>query len=595
MVATVKLYYNTGLNPGNCLDSLSKLDTLGFTSRECPQVAILQDRGRVDIRINISYDNVKDADYCKINNVGYWVIGIAMLNENVASLSLQQDFITTIGVSNITILGGWCTRRCVTDDTIFSNVLPENFVPMHELVVDGCTEISNGVSNSGHVNVLLSNINLLDLEAVAEAYTDIDDNKVLVPQLPSVSGGNTLYTFHPNGTATYTTNIAMTTAYNPNNSAVLDGVKKLRSLGIESAIGASYQIPSQWVSAEESGGVYTLLVDNWRHSSSSLSTKWGSYKNNKVYSGQFQTVVCYSICSGERTEFSVEDIVDNSGNINWTLFADVRYNGYPACKPTYFKSKSNDSQFGVIKGAGWQQTPFMYNTASGYDVTASNLTRDLKYRDQVRTQQSFVDIPTRLTSAVTGASSSIGSYVGAVNSAQVYSELPSVQGSPAQYNFSMGAQLTGLNAINSMVNSIGQNSSYLLSNLMDCNNSYRQWLTGLTDAARQLKPEIQFPMIPQLQDFLGNKFYEMRYRLADVDMQRFDNYLTAFGYAVYEPLTKDCFGGRTNFNFVQANDVNIKSNFPLYINSGAIDQIQAGVRIWHTAPSRDKLYDNPIS
>ena len=76
MVATVKLYYNTGLNPGNCLDSLSKLDTLGFTSRECPQVAILQDRGRVDIRINISYDNVKDADYCKINNVGYWVIGI---------------------------------------------------------------------------------------------------------------------------------------------------------------------------------------------------------------------------------------------------------------------------------------------------------------------------------------------------------------------------------------------------------------------------------------------------------------------------------------------------------------------------------------
>lgn len=586
MVATVKLYYNTGLGPGNCLDSISKLDTLGFTSRECPQVAILQDRGRVDIRINISYDNVKDADYCKINNVGYWIVGIAMLNENVASLTLQQDFITTIGVDNITILGGWCTRRCVTDDTIFSNVIPEDFVPMHELVVDGCTEISNGVSNSGHINVLLSNINLLDLEAVAEAYTDIDDNKVLVPQLPSVSGGTTLYTFHPNGTATYTTNIAMTTAYNPNNSDVLEGIKKLRSLGIESAIGASYQIPSQWVSAEESGGVYTLLVDNWHHTGSSLSTKWGSYKNNKVYSGQFQTVVCYSICSGERTEFSVEDIVDSSGNVNWTLFADVRYNGYPACKPTYFKNKSNDSQFGVIKGAGWQQTPFMYNAPSGFAVDTSAVLRDAMINAKNTRMQAAFNLPGQLGSVAEKAiMSTAGLNMAEVNNMGIQNSF--VQGQANNFaNIQYGT---------SMVGTAGSAISNLGSTVVNMLNLKRSVNTGITDIMRKLTPDIQFPMIPQLQDFLGNKFYEMRYRLADVDMQRFDNYLTAFGYAVYEPLTIDCFKGRTNFNFVQADDVNIKSNFPLYINSGAIDQIQSGVRIWHTSPSRAKLYDNPIS
>ena len=586
MVATVKLYYNTGLGPGNCLDSISKLDTLGFTSRECPQVAILQDRGRVDIRINISYDNVKDADYCKINNVGYWVIGIAMLNENVASLTLQQDFITTIGISNITILGGWCTRRCVTDDTLFANVIPEDFVPMHELVVDGCTEISNGVNSSGHINVLLSNINLLDLEAVAEAYTDIDDNKVLVPQLPSVSGGNTLYTFHPNGVSTYTTNISMTTAYNPNNSDVLEGVKKLRSLGIESAIGASYQIPSQWVTADESGGVYTLLVDNWHNTRSNFGTKWGSYKNNKVYSGQFQTIVCYSICSGERSEFSVEDIVDSSGNVNWTLFADVRYNGYPACKPSIFKSKSNDSQFGVIKGAGWQQTPFMYNAPSGYAVDTSAIIRDTMISAKNARMQAAFDLPGQLGSVAEKAVMST-----AVNN------MAEVNNMGIQNSFVQGQanNFANIQYGTSMVGTAGSAISNLGHTVVNAVNLKRSMFTGITDIMRKLTPDIQFPMIPQLQDFLGNKFYEMRYRLADVDMQRFDNYLTAFGYAVYEPLTKDCFGGRTNFNFVQADDVNIKSNFPLYFNTGAIDQIQAGVRIWHTAPSRAKLYDNPIS
>lgn len=589
MVATVKLYYNTGLGPGNCLDSISKLDTLGFTSRECPQVAILQDRGRVDIRINISYDNVKDADYCKINNVGYWVIGIAMLNENVASLTLQQDFITTIGVNNITILGGWCTRRCVTDDTIFSNVIPEDFIPMHELVVDGCTEISNGSSNSGHINVVLSSVNLFDLEKVAEAYTDTDDNKVLVPQLPLVNEGQTIYRFHPNSSDTYSTDIAMTSAYDPNNETVRQGIQQLRSLGIESAIGASYQIPNDWVGGTSINvnGLYTVLSDQNNHGvSSSLNTHWGSYKNNKVYSGQFQTIVCYSICSGERTEFSVEDIVDSSGNVKWSLFADLRYNGYPACKPTVFKSKTNYSQFGVIKGAGWQQTPFMYNLPSGYAVDISTLVRESNFRTKSTAIQAAFDLPGQLGSVAEKAVMSTANYnMNALNNANI--ENPSEFAGATAYN--------NIQYKSSMIGTAGGAISNLGSTIINRMAIKRSFATAATDAARQLRPDIQFPVIPQLQDFLGNKFYEMRYRLADVDMQRFDNYLTAFGYAVYEPLTKDCFGGRTNFNFVQADDVNIKSNFPLYFNTGAIDQIQSGVRIWHTAPSRAKLYDNPIS
>ena len=108
-------------------------------------------------------------------------------------------------------------------------------------------------------------------------------------------------------------------------------------------------------------------------------------------------------------------------------------------------------------------------------------------------------------------------------------------------------------------------------------------------------PEIQFPVVPQLQDFIGNKFYEMHYRLSNTDMTRFDNYLTQFGYAVSEKLTTACFTGRTHFNYVQGEDVTLNATAPLYLRNGAAEQIMNGVRIWHTKPSSSALVDNPIA
>ena len=111
----------------------------------------------------------------------------------------------------------------------------------------------------------------------------------------------------------------------------------------------------------------------------------------------------------------------------------------------------------------------------------------------------------------------------------------------------------------------------------------------------QVRPDVQFSVIPTLQNYVGNYFIEYRYRLSASDMSRFDDFLTQFGYAVDEPLTKDCFTGRTNFNYIVADSVNIKSSAPLYLREGVINQLQSGVRIWHTKPSRDKLLNNPIS
>lgn len=563
MVASVTLYYETGLSPGNCLDSISKLSSLAFTAKTFPNVAIKQDRGRVDIRINATYADVKNADYCKINSSGYWVTGINMLNDHCAMVLLQQDYLTTIGVSNLSIVSGWCTRRSVSDDTLFKNTLPENFTPSQELVVSGCTEISNGSSETGHINVLLCNLDILNLTDLAKAYTATlagKDVNVVVPQLPSISDGGTKYYFHPQGASnTYSTNIAMTKAFNPNNTKVKKGVSEIRALGIESCIGASYNLPLQWVDAtEDSNGAYTMFVDKWKNTKSSLSTHWGSYKNNKVYSGQFQSIVCYSICSGEQSTFKVEDIINSDGDITWTLFADLRYNGYPACKPSTYRSKHNSSMFGVVKGANWQQTPFMYTYgSSGYAVGLQSAA------------QNYVANQLGVAGGIVGSGANIVS--GMVGS--------DLSGGEAQANnFALGTKIVS-NGISA--------GARLAMNRVNFNDNVRSLLKAT--------PEIQFPVVPQLQDFIGNKFYEMHYRLSNTDMTRFDNYLTQFGYAVSEKLTTACFTGRTHFNYVQGEDVTLNATAPLYLRNGAAEQIMNGVRIWHTKPSSSALVDNPIA
>ena len=563
MVASVTLYYETGLSPGNCLDSISKLSSLAFTAKTFPNVAIKQDRGRVDIKINATYADVKNADYCKINSSGYWVTGINMLNDHCAMILLQQDYLTTIGVSNLSIVSGWCTRRSVSDDTLFKNTLPENFTPSQELVVSGCTEISNGSSETGHINVLLCNLDILNLTDLAKAYTATlagKDVNVVVPKLPSISDGGTKYYFHPQGASnTYSTNIAMTKAFNPNNTKVKEGVSEVRALGIESCIGASYNLPLQWVDATEDGnGVYTMFVDKWKNTKSSLSTHWGSYKNNKVYSGQFQSIVCYSICSGEQNTFKVEDVVNSDGEILWTLFADLRYNGYPACKPSTYRNKHNSSMFGVVKGANWQQTPFMYTYgSSGYAVGLQSAA------------QNYVANQLGVAGGIIGSGANIVS--GMIGS--------DLSGGEAQANnLALGTKIVS-NGISA--------GARLAMNRVNFNDNVRSLLKAT--------PEIQFPVVPQLQDFIGNKFYEMHYRLSNTDMTRFDNYLTQFGYAVSEKLTTACFTGRTHFNYVQGEDVTLNATAPLYLRNGAAEQIMNGVRIWHTKPSSSALVDNPIA
>lgn len=579
MIATVRCYYNTGLTVSNCLDSYLSLDTLGFDYRDFPNVAIKQDRGLIDIRLSTSYENIKDADYCRINNVCYWVTSVVMLNDNVADVQLQQDYLTTVGVSNFDIIAGWCKRRCVTDDTPFSNTIDEPFTPNNILEVDFGSEIKPSTGSENCLQIVVATVDLLNLDKLADAYEENTFGEhVLVPKLPILGSNNTTYIMNIDGTEK-SADIPATCAYNALNSTVRDAMGQLRSLGIESAIVQSYNLPANYcggVSASDTKFGSIKGIHETKPSSLKPMYNKGVYKNNKVYSGQFQRFVIGSKITGINKEFRPEDVAENVlsdlYSVTWMLDSNPMYNGYPILRPANYHGSKNSFYIAAVNGAQWLNAPISYNGVSGQDL----LIRGWEQQTASTILNSLAPTLTAAGNSLNNAYSNIGSNTG-YNKFTSYSDISKSGVTYDQLSAARSSNfMTAIPNISGIV--FGQmNNNMALTNSMS------------------VRPDVQFSVIPTLQNYVGNYFIEYRYRLSASDMSRFDDFLTQFGYAVDEPLTKDCFNGRTNFNYIVADSVNIKSSAPLYLREGVINQIQSGVRIWHTKPSRDKLLNNPIS
>ena len=579
MIATVRCYYNTGLTVSNCLDSYLSLDTLGFDYRDFPNVAIKQDRGLIDIKLSTSYENIKDADYCRINNVCYWVTSVVMLNDNVADVQLQQDYLTTVGVSNFDIVAGWCKRRCVTDDTPFSNTIDEPFTPNNILEVDFGSEIKPSTGSENSLQIVVATVDLLNLDKLADAYEENTFGEhVLVPKLPMLGSNTTTYVMNIDGTEK-SADIPATCAYNALNSTVRDAMGQLRSLGIESAIVQSYNLPANYcggVSASDTKFGSIKGIHETKPSSLEPMYNKGVYKNNKVYSGQFQRFVIGSKITGINKEFRPEDVAENVlsdlYSVTWVLDSNPMYNGYPILRPANYHGSKNSFYIAAVNGAQWLNAPISYNGVSGQDL----LIRGWEQQTASTILNGLAPTITTVGNSLNNAYSNIGSNTD-YNKFTSYSDLSK---SGVTYD-----QLSATRSSNFM-SAIPNISGIVLGQM---NNNM-----ALTNSM-QVRPDVQFSVIPTLQNYVGNYFIEYRYRLSASDMSRFDDFLTQFGYAVDEPLTKDCFSGRNNFNYIVADSVNIKSSAPLYLREGVINQLQSGVRIWHTKPSRDKLLNNPIS
>ena len=112
-------------------------------------------------------------------------------------------------------------------------------------------------------------------------------------------------------------------------------------------------------------------------------------------------------------------------------------------------------------------------------------------------------------------------------------------------------------------------------------------------SANVVAPNISFGRFAQMQDYIGNGFFIDRIRLSENDMERFDNFLTMYGYADDRKLENTDFTSHTPFNYVQADNVAVEGP-SMYMCNLISEYFSGGVRLWHELPNRAAMTDNPI-
>ena len=571
-VYPVKCYFDTGLYLDNCLENLAALDLLGFTSITLDGVWLLQNREIREVKVAVSYERIKNVDYCVIGDTGYWVNGITMVNENVCVLSIQPDYITSIGVANIKIIDGWATRRCVTNDEIFSNTIEEPFTPMKPLKLDFGGVLKPSTVASDDYRIVVSTVDLETAEYTAQSYKDeANDLLVTVPQVPVATQETTFQM------GDYTYKLPKAGCYNYD--LVNEGVQAVRSLGIESCITASYTIPRAYVqkgSLENTRHAIIVGVNEDKESAENIRPEYANVKNKKALTGQFMKYTLMSLITGETQTFPVEEIESN-GKIKWKLLSDPLPEGFPIAMPSVFHKSPNTAFYGAVKGAVWQQNPIQYTMKSGAAL------------DQAAFDRSITGKIVSAAPAVAGVAAKAGAAAtkAFVNQTAIGMGSAAIGGAAKA-----GATAIGLGGvgIGTLVGGAAVAGVAALAATYWFNTKKLQFQTQQNIIA----PDIPYTPVHSLQNYYGNFFQEFRYRLDDSDLENFDRFLSAYGYAVSEPLTTDCFKGRVNFNYIEAENVLIKTPRSKIETLGATEQITNGVRIWHTAPSQERLYNNPI-
>lgn len=587
-VYPIKCYFNTGLSGGDVFDSLDLIEFL-FQPKTFESVWLLQDRDRATVKINASYETIRDCDYCIIGNTGYRVLGVSMLNENVAQLSLECDYMTTAGVENIDIIEGWCLRKNPTDDTLFVNDIPEAFQPMEPLEIDLGDVIRPSTIATNDYRIVISTVQLDESQKLAESYVDEKtDLVVTVPQIPLATVPTIFSIGSGDDRKQYI--LPVGTAYNYNTDIVRKGVQSVRSLGIESCITASYTIPAEYVSlGSDSEPEHREIGGIDSEQNSKLPIEYTSAVNKKVFSGQFMKYGLISLATGESQDFEPEVIAyDNA--VKWRLMADPLPTGKPYAMPKYYRGKLNEKFYGNVGGGQWQHNTVEFAQGSGAAV---------EYAAYARKIQRNVAIGGAIAGA--GVALATGGALGAAASlppiaTKAVSGLGVLGVSGSEVIGGAGGLLTDL-AAGTARHPIGTTLS-----IGGLSGGIAGLTGGITNSMLERKareimfraPEVAFSPIGSMQNYFGNTFMEYRIRLSDNDTKRFDKYLTANGYSVSEPLSTASMKTHTNFNYIMGDNIRVKTGRGLSFDTAIARQIQNGVRIWHTAPSQERLYNNPI-
>lgn len=583
-----RLFYNTGFDSVNIPDSPKLLEQYEY--KDFPTLDILQDRELSNIRIDATYELIKGADYVQIGNTYYIINGYTMLNTNTVQLELMVDYITSNGgIDAMDVESGWVNRTHISksDDELFSYVLDEPFSPNDPLELSEIIPIKE-VKNSNEWTILQSTIQLEDLgrnygetdglEALwfkaNRETTDIDSNTVIIPKLPYAGDdytetgitsynndvGEVLKTFTP-GTLYFVSKGANRETTDLNN-----GMTVTRSAGVESAILNQYIIPEAYIDKVNTvflgdetklySRLVTFVSKNEKISVNELPFEYNlNVKNKKVFSGKYNQYVLCSNVSGNKITVFPEDIRGGSVPEVRTC-ADLRPTGKPWAYFNYYKGNYNNLMIMSCEGLEWQNAPLIYTSKSGSALDSYNFMSSQYQQTENYYASNLTEFFNMYLSAAQG----------------IYGNS---QNEKDAINAGLG---TGQSALNKTVGLLQSPINYRI-------NRNRN-IFNYTASQNLIVPDINFPRSEDLRDYLGNNFYIYRYKLSQNDLQRYDKFLTMFGYSVSLPFTKDLLTNRPYFNYISVDSAQIAYNdgVSMSYRLGAENQLSSGVRIWHVKP-----------
>lgn len=586
----LKLFYETGFDRYNRPDSLGRLD--GATMKVFASPYLRQDKFIQSIKIDASFTEVEGADYAVIGSSPFFVTGVVMIADHTAQVSLEYDEICAVGVSNIQVVGGWVKRRHVAVDTPFTNDINEPFQPREHLQIDEGVEVGFTGTNETVVASTLSLRNK-DLEA-ARTYMDNSQNlTVTVPDVSPVPYETVCVIPSLEADVTREYKLPMTllfrNLFGVTNVDIQSGIGALRALGLENAITASYLIPIDAFNSSSGSTEYLNEVERMiglsKEEDSGLDFVFGSYKNKKVYMGQYTHYTIANIATGNQADFMPEDIYFNENSMKVTIYADPCPTGKPFCRPKHFRKNKQALWMASIAGAPWLNAPIRFEEGeiSGFS----------KHMKQVTYTNEMINASLEIAELQAGLSLLGGSVGNITDGSNGVGWGTTGAGVGFVQGFNPSGVLTGgLKSVASLgMNSIGMFANRDISAEMARLQKNRN-IQSVIDLAR---PEIIFPMSDNMAAYYGHKFIVYRTRMTNSDMARFDKFLTMYGYAVDEPFTGDALTCRQKFNYITLQDAQIKiPGFGVSIRERVTATLAAGVRIWHKLPAPEDYNDNPI-
>lgn len=605
----VRLYFNTGFNRGNVPGAASILDAFNHTDADA--VFKFQARGLATVRLKMSFDSVKNADYCRIGNEGafsYYIIdNIIMYNDYTAELSLILDpLLTAGGLAALTVISGWTKRAHAGSDTIFSNILPEPWAPSQNLVMRNKTTVHDveTMENSGlNYQFIVSTVDLTKMEnltaKIAEASDGTTQGTVVWPELPAVTEGTTFRmprstnAYFYVATLPYQVLYAIVPLQTDVNNVILSGVSAARSLGIESAILDSYLIPYDDLDFSQPSGQQPGTVIQADGKCTWISgKKWTfspgfgyNYKTTKNAKAVclFNTFAITSLATGSSLAFAAQELYSGGDSPDFRGLVDPSPSGTVYLQPTYYEGKQTQCLEQAVAGGPWFRGSLQYQGASGSALTLMSAQRA---NVSIKMAQDF-DNAAYVDKAAKGILDTIGS-------------LGSVEFSKGGLDITPPGPTTLLNNAGNLATTFAIDAPALIRQAeYSWNTKDKQMGDNLftaNAAANLAAPEISFPFSVNSAAYFGNGFLISQVTLSDNDLARFDDFLTRFGYAQDKKFEASDLTNRTNFNYILTTDANLKAgNAPRSIVEQIEQMFNAGVRVWHVAPSSAAIADNPIA